>query len=274
MTDTTRSAHEKRVERQSREAFARHEIVEHSTHRHMGRWLMCAPDEKHGGYTGIFWVEVVELEHGHLLVHGDIPPVVFCMYPTKGAVPGSLVRWMRRPTPRDGYLQEKAGIGAGAGREVCRKYKPEIAVEDARAWWREEGRDDALLNSDGGEDEVGEFEEKFRDALGRIGRDDCLPQEAASLWFEVIEDCEVWQHWGYVTDVHFAHTWAALQRLNELLDKDPARLVADQRVRAMRALLPAIDRGEVSEGQLVALVGDRLWLRRLIDEARRLEESG
>ena len=148
-----RSEHEELVERQARQAFAAHEIVESSTHKHMGRWLLRAPDPAHGGYTGIFWVEVVELEHGHLLVHGDIPPVVFGMYPTKGARPGTLVRWMCRSSPRDGYLQEKARTGAGAGRDVCRKYDHEIAAEDARSWWQMIGRDEAILDAEDDADE-------------------------------------------------------------------------------------------------------------------------
>jgi len=199
------------TQKQALANFAHHEIVERSADGCLGRWVLKRPVEG-GGHTGIFWVEIVELRGGHLIVHGDISAIVFAMYPTSNQVVGSLACWMgRRPSPSDGYLCEKAR--GGTRLDLSRRYDKDIAEEDARAWLAE-------LRTDEEQEQDEEFTESFEDVLMRLP--DLGPDGAASAWYDIIDDYETWEHWGWVTCPGFANAWGALVRLVELLDAERA----------------------------------------------------
>lgn len=67
-----------------------------------------------------------------------------------------------------------------------------------------------------------------RPHLGNAGRGinmrlpDLGPDGAASAWYDIIDDYETWEHWGWVTCPGFANAWGALVRLVELLDAERA----------------------------------------------------
>lgn len=224
---TLRQQYEINTREQSLRHFARHEIVQRSAEGCLGRWLLKEP--RQDGHTGIFWIEIVELRGGHLIVHGDIKAVVFAMYPTSNQVVGSLACWMgRRPSPADGYLREKANHGTQV--EQTRRYDRDVAAEDARAWLAERRKEEAEevdadsegeVSDEAGDEKEDEFAESFDYVLSQLP--DLGPDGAASAWYDIIHDYEVWEHWGWVTCPNFANAWGALVRLVELLDAERAQ---------------------------------------------------
>lgn len=102
---------------QARKAFENHVIRS----REPGRWVVQAPylDEK-GGWNSNFWIEVVVLMGGKLLVHGDIDHVMFAHY-GQFDDPERVLRWMGGTTDLGYYVHQKACIGMGGrgGADKC-----------------------------------------------------------------------------------------------------------------------------------------------------------
>jgi len=158
---------------QSKEDFSNH-VITKSGH---GRWLMMDPKSTN------FWVEVVILEGGHLLVHGDIQAVIFGRYMWKSSGLGTepsqeeqinCIRWMaKRERPDDSYFVQKATIGGTAKSTIWDDdddvFREEIEqlIQEARA---EEEQDESDSVSKERECRI----EALEEALSSIG---CTPKE-------------------------------------------------------------------------------------------------
>jgi len=212
-TDTLRSGREADTTELAIQAFATHVItITHRSEAHgLGRWKLNRPG------TSSMWVEVVELHGGKLLVHGDIDPQIWAYGP--GYSVGSLVRWMSdRKAPSDSYLREKARIGMG--RDSALTYDRDIAVEDARAFVRQELDD---YDNEGHPYAAPEWPRWFAEACERVARPDTSHEAACDIWGEVFDSHDEWEtypDWGMVTATQFAFAWAAIVRLGALLDKE------------------------------------------------------
>ncbi len=222
-----RDAWESRARKDATEAFAEHSIVSRSTRQdyfgELGSWHMRSPQD-----SPFYWVEIVELAGGRLIVHGDINFIVLKMYDVKGP-PGRYARWMDRPSPSDTYLREKAHDSRF---NQCQVYQADIAAEDARVWLSElddedlEHQERLWQRRQRRPTEV-TFREAFGEACRRVASSDLRDQQAAEVWSDLFEDSETWDGWGWVTSSALAHAWAALRRLSVLLaEEDKGALVA------------------------------------------------
>lgn len=223
-----REAWESRVCKDATRAFAGHSIVSQSTRPdyfgELGCWHMRAAND-----SSYYWVEIVELAGGRLIVHGDISFIVLKMYDKVGP-PGRYARWMDRPTPSDTYLQEKAHDSRF---NQCQVYQAEIASEDARAWLSELDDEDLehqerLWQRRQIRPTDGSFREAFDEACRRVASSDLRDQQAAEVWGELFDDSETWGGWGWVTSPALANAWAALRRLSVLLEEEKSALVATE----------------------------------------------
>lgn len=200
---------EKRAQELSKDAqasFAEHMIVRRST----GRWLLKKPG------TGIFWVEVVELAGGYLLVHGDIDCIVFGVY-IDPCNPGERVRWMAsRSRGDDAYLIEKATIGMGMrSDELLFDYSPEQfrwQLEELRALESEQE-----LHIDDDDVSAPSTLDAYDDALACYL--DEGPQAAQRILANAGIEAEDLPD-GRVISARPVFAHAALRRLAELLDTE------------------------------------------------------
>lgn len=205
-----RDRRDRELKRCAREAFEKHELV-----REIGasRWSLRRRMED-GRFSYVYWVEIVVLEGGKLLVHGDIEAVIFASYSGEGA-PERVVRWMGDHPDFDYYVHQKASIGTG--------HKIVDALDDAAA------ADDIL-------EEIAEDKERS-EACGLASENtETLEEglERLTRWSEPVEMVRNWLYdnlkdpdteWlarvGRVIDarVYFAH--AAVRRLCEIWDARP-----------------------------------------------------
>lgn len=83
------------------------------------RWTLMQPYKDGKGFSSNLWVEIVILEHGGLLVDGDIDPILFRYFSGPPQKPNdrdyqlAILSWMGKSRGVDSYMIEKATIGAG-----------------------------------------------------------------------------------------------------------------------------------------------------------------
>lgn len=239
-TKTKREIHHERGVADAKRAFETHKIVSFEKTPgldHLGRWLLKREDGQ-----SFFWVEIVELRGGHMLVHGDIRHTFFNLYQSQGDVAGTLVAWMGRRKEPCSYFREKLEIRSG-DYDPGLKWDAEIADEDARAWNAERladllaetecDQEDDEGGEDGAPDEaVGEAsmdreaDEEEDDEITEIINDgvseDLDAAEHRRRWYEAGIDPENFGGWGMVLCFDTALAWAALARLTELLREEAA----------------------------------------------------
>lgn len=185
----------------AREAFVKHTIAKQSE----GRWLLRQPGASH------FWIEVVVLAGGHLLVHGDIQAVIFGHYHAhKDATPEAVARqtvyWMaQRLYPDDGYFIEKASIG-GTADETIWTYDEGVLRTEIEALIRE--------SADAHPDTL----QGLQDALDSVGADSL--EETQRMVCEALDgDSESIPRGRRISSAMiYAH--AALRKLASLLDAE------------------------------------------------------
>lgn len=104
-----RSSHDLGSERaaESKLRFAKHVIASRGERR--WRLQVRLPN---GIWDPRFWVEVLVLDGGKLMVHGDVETVVFGRYTDSRSVEATL-RWIGRCTDIGYYVAQKAAIGTG-----------------------------------------------------------------------------------------------------------------------------------------------------------------
>lgn len=188
----------------ARKAYAEHQIERSSE----GRWLLFRRRDD-GTRMSEFWTEIIALEHGGLLVDGDIDPVIFRYGPVD---PEVRVRWMgSRKFAHDRYFQEKANTGTGGS--LFETWNPDAARDD-------------LLEMEAGlrgesEDSCGEPNLKAADQVAHVreyylndGRDCAL----LNLYEIDGVDSEELGRIGMVTTSRLYYAHAALARLVVLLD--------------------------------------------------------
>jgi len=206
-------------------ARARSELADHQIVRSSpGRWLV-----KKKPQSSIFWYEVVVLEGGHLLVHGDIQAVIFGRFhgSDKGTQEENFydcVAWMAsRKTPDDHYFVEKATIGGTNGHTIWEKSE-EVLREEIQALIQETCRDE--VDEDGHVDsKVKERREDLEAALENVGT--ISHEDVQVAIYEALDsDSEgVPEGRQISSDMIYAH--AALQRLLTLLNEARSRAQSD-----------------------------------------------
>ncbi len=216
----------------AREAFAKHVIVS----KHPGRWMIKA----HG--TSMFWVEIVVLRGGHLLVHGDIDHVLFGNYHPTTDAPEDVVRWMGMKSGPVAYVREKAAIGMGDGYRLVMEYDAKqmrYEIERVREKRLDELRDARAAEclDDNPADECppdeppcGECEERFRDDAVVGACEDALecdldagPDAARTILSDALDGEDIPD--GLVVSSRLVYAHAALKRLVQLLDEEAANTV-------------------------------------------------
>jgi len=202
-----RAEYEKQLIAKADSAFEHHTVVE--TNGDGDRWYMHRQDDGH------FWVEIVALRSGAIMVHGDISSTVFarCSYTD----PRSMIAWMGGQY--SDYVLEKATIGTG--REVTHTFRRDVAIDDFEEL-KETYMDDAS------EPYSPEIEAAFSDAI------ECLRHNNDS-WDSIVGDLymadadiegEDLAGVGYVVAPRVIYANAALRRLNHLLEaKDQAERI-------------------------------------------------
>lgn len=89
----------------ARETFATHTLVSRADDRK--RFVL-----KRNGTEQSYWVEVLVLAGGKLMVHGDIEHLLFAYY-SDSRDPYDTIRWMGIHETADSYVTQKAEIGSG-----------------------------------------------------------------------------------------------------------------------------------------------------------------
>jgi len=186
------------------QVFQNHVIRSHSD----GRWVL---QSKHadGGWENAFWVEVVALRRGSVLVHGDIDHIIFGQY-RDSEDPEACVRWMGRRNSVDDYVLEKARIGMGSPHDVI-SHSAEVWLHHAKRWAQEEYVDHAGGVPEWLSEAISELEEpcgmNFRDVLETVSEDsDAVEMEAHT--------------WGEIPSSRLVYCHEALRRLVALLDQE------------------------------------------------------
>ena len=195
----------------ARTELSEHKISKSST----GRWLVKRPG------TGVFWYEVVVLEGGHLLVHGDIEVVLFGTYhPAEGQSPDqaaiNCVKWMAsRKRPDDHYFIEKASIGTGADSRIWTPDDDVLSeeIEALLQYPREMEKDD--------EGEIDTVYQKRREdleeALESVGSSSL--EEVQRMVYDALDGDSESVPRGRRISTAMIYAHAALQRLAILLDE-------------------------------------------------------
>lgn len=136
------------LEKLAEDAFKNHQIRSSGD----GRWTIQA--HKDGRWDGIYWTEIVNLDGGGLLVHGDISTCLFKYYSgDKHAT--SRIRWIARSSID--YLKQKCSIGMDDS-SVCRTFDDDVALWEIEGYARdrvndicyEEGYETPEIKFDGG----------------------------------------------------------------------------------------------------------------------------
>lgn len=192
--NTTREKYESDLKNQVIADFKNHQITSEILTTKLGRWTLSDPNSPFN------WVEIVELAHGTILVHGDADPVLFGLY-SGPDYQGSLVEWVgKRESPHDPYLAQKGSIGTQV--EML-DYDPKVALADAEEWISMQEAFSVDF-------------EAWDEALDHIASEALQPVEAM---LEIIEDTyDTCKSWGKVTSYRLGRAWAALNKLNSLLD--------------------------------------------------------
>jgi hypothetical protein len=111
--------YEKQQLLRARENFKNHVIVSGSAAER--RWVIMGVN-KEGKRESFYWTEIVALENGHLLAHGDIDA---CMFGRSGYKdPVAIVNWIGKNEHISGYVIEKANIGFN-----CSHHSMELTTE-------------------------------------------------------------------------------------------------------------------------------------------------
>ncbi len=105
MTPRTAADYHAACVARARETFAAYTIVSRTDDK--TRFLL-----KRDGKAQSYWVEVLVLAGGKLMVHGDIEHVLFAYY-TDTRDPYDTIRWMGAHETADSYATQKAEIGSG-----------------------------------------------------------------------------------------------------------------------------------------------------------------
>lgn len=219
MTEDTRGYAQKRVTdmmQQAAEAYAEHRVRE-AGH---GRWLIMKPHAD-GGWDNIFWTEIVVLDGGHMLVHGDADCVMFGVHPGLPLRGGrdawrGVVRWMgSRKRPDDHYFMEKAQIGMGSD-ALTLTYDVSAMHEDITSII-----DDYRKDLDDAEPDVKKSWTEIIESLEeeRQNLDERSPDEIRGAIYNIIDDCERLPS-GTVVSTRMIYAHAALQRLVALFDEE------------------------------------------------------
>lgn len=183
----------------ARDSYANHRIVSYER----GHWLLKAPD------TNVFWVEVVALAGGKLLVHGDTGPVLFGQLSDRfdnfDLYAKGLVRWMgNRKRPDDSYFMEKARIGTETEAAL---YTPDL------------GEFQREMESMIAEEEDARLKTELQEILDRVGpHEDEIPKAQEEI-YDLLGDPERIPK-GRVVSTSVIYAYAALQRLVVLLDAE------------------------------------------------------
>lgn len=219
MTDEPKSYTRDRVTTmmaEAAESFATHRVRE-AGH---ARWLIMKPHAD-GGWDNIFWTEIVVLEGGHLLVHGDTDCVMFGIHPEAPLRGGreswrAVVRWMGcRKRPDDHYFLEKAHIGMG-GDALTEVYDPESMREDIDGLIADYRRDLDDLEPEAKAEHLSVIE-ALEEERGNIG--ERPPDAIRESIYDVIEDSESLPE-GTVVSTRMVYAHAALQRLVALFEEE------------------------------------------------------
>lgn len=187
----------------AKEVFANHLLALDRAEE--GRWILKRPDASE------FWVEIVALRGGRLLVHGDIEPAIFGNWrapqPAQESTPSynrGLVRWMGSQTrPNDSYFLEKLKIGMSSSDAP---YEPDLEV-------LAEEIDDLIKE---------EEDPTLRDGLKEIREN--LPYEESDIpevqkaIYDLLEDAESVPRARFIR-AHVVYAHAALQRLVAIFDE-------------------------------------------------------
>jgi hypothetical protein len=204
---------------QARESFANHQITKSGG----GRWLVKKPG------TSTFWFEVIVLEGGKLMVHGDISPVIFAYYhPNQHSSAEEnaegCVRWMAsRKRPDDPYFTEKAKIGSSSDDTVW-TYDEDTLREEIEALIDETHASEAEAEFDGDDHRKHihiERRESFQEALDGVGGTSL--EETQSLVYDALDGDAESVPFGVRVSTSMIYAHAALQRLDALLKETEVR---------------------------------------------------
>lgn len=108
------------LKRDAEEVFSEHVLQRKDT----TRWVIQRPKRSE------FWAEIMKLEGGKLLIHGDIDPVIFAYYSGgEDNSPEAVLQWVANMWDSPSYAQQKASIGSSS-RAYTTDYDPQIAASD------------------------------------------------------------------------------------------------------------------------------------------------
>lgn len=185
---------------EARAAFERHELRRSSE----GRWSLHRKLSD-GSWDSIFWIEVIVLAGGKLLVHGDIEHVLFAYYSDRD--PLNVVRWMGQCRDIDYYVHQKATIGTGrkaidTDDDRVAAWQLAARIEDEKDQLRQVECMTAALAELAAGEHLTPVRQSLAERLGRAGYSDD---------WEWIGDL------GTVPDARLYYAHAGLQRLCVLL---------------------------------------------------------
>jgi len=219
----------------AREAFKNHQISQQLSPYH---WIIQRPyRDGHPGWDWCYAAEIIVTVSGSVVVTGDIGPMIYGRYSNPRTNPEGGVHWMGRQKGVTGYVLQKASIGMGSKRDAVEKWDSEIAYTDLQerideriAEINEEYGD--IDNDEDYEHYTENEKEEIKKELEKKISDD-KELEAYREAMDMVEDGpeialrpiydNVYDGWelvggiGTVPDPDVFFTWAALERLSQLL---------------------------------------------------------
>lgn len=213
----------------AREAFKNHKISQQIAPYH---WIIQRPyRDGHPGWDGCYAAEIIVSWSGSVIVTGDIGPMIYGRYSNPRTNPEGGVHWIGRQGGVTGYVRQKASIGMGSTRNAVDKWDSDIAMIDLQEYYDErvaeikEEYGDIENNEDYTKDELEmEIEEvisddktlnAYKDAMDRV---DEGPEIALqSVYYNITDGWEIAGSIGIVPDSNVFFTWAALEKLSQLL---------------------------------------------------------
>lgn len=219
----------------ARAAFKNHKISEEFAPYH---WLIQRPyRDGHPGWDWCYAAEIIVTVSGSVVVTGDIGPMIYGRYSNPRTNPEGGAHWMGRQGGVTGYVRQKASIGMGSKRDAVDKWDSDIAYTDLQELVDE--RIDEIKEDYGDidndvdyEDYTEEEKEKIREELEKkLSEDEELeayreamtmvedgPEIALGPIYDNITDgWEICGSIGIVPDPDVFFTWAALEKLSQLL---------------------------------------------------------
>ena len=243
MGTETRKDYHTAMMQYAQEAFKNHKISRQISERH---WVIQQPyKDGHPGWDSMYAAEIIVTVCGRIVVTGDIGPMLFGYYSLPDSNPEGAIHWMGRQGKVDSYVCEKAHIGMG---EDIKEWNADVARVDLTDIYdqrvedlKENVRETVAANID---DEIADGElsvdPKLRDAMIErkvphehaiaIDNDEvaqaCLegkryahdgPMVALEKLYNCDDGCELASDVGMVPKPAVYYTWAALERLSQLL---------------------------------------------------------